>query len=94
MVADASTTGARRGISQAQLDYFRKIESMELEIPRLIGFGIHNRETFLQASEHASGTIIGSAFLKAIGDDRDLPVTEKARQFVGTILKDHPSQAT
>ena len=94
MVADASITGATRGISQPQLDYFRKIESMELEIPRLIGFGIHNRETFLQASQHASGTIIGSAFLKAIGDDRDLPVTEKARQFVDTILKDHPSQAT
>lgn len=86
MVADAATTGARDGISSLQLDYFRRIRAMDLGIPRLIGFGIFNAETFRAACAHAHGAIIGSAFLRAIGDERDLPVTEKAGLFVDEIL--------
>jgi tryptophan synthase alpha chain len=87
MVADSSTTGARKGISTSQLDYFRKIDAMSLSIPRLIGFGISSHETFLKACDHASGAIIGSAFIRAIGDDGRVSVSEKAKTFVNSILK-------
>ncbi|MCF8345814.1 MAG: tryptophan synthase subunit alpha [Bacteroidales bacterium] len=86
MVADSSTTGARSGISSSQLEYFRKIDAMNLSIPRLIGFGISSHETFRKACEHASGAIIGSAFIRAIGDDNKVSVSEKAKAFVQTIL--------
>ena len=66
MVADSSTTGARSGVKDHQLDYFRRIESMNLKIPRLVGFGIFNNETFSTASSFASGAIIGSAFIRML----------------------------
>ncbi|MDV7394461.1 tryptophan synthase subunit alpha, partial [Arthrospira platensis SPKY1] len=59
MVADAAITGAQSGISDRQLAYFRRIQKMGLLNPRLIGFGISNRETFLTACGYANGAIIG-----------------------------------
>ncbi|MBQ9713600.1 MAG: tryptophan synthase subunit alpha, partial [Bacteroidales bacterium] len=42
---------------------FRRIASMGLRIPRMVGFGISNRPTFDAACEYASGGIIGSRFV-------------------------------
>lgn len=72
MVADAATTGVRDHISDRQINYFKRIGEMNLEIPRLIGFGISNHETFETACRHADGAIIGSAFIKAIEESDDL----------------------
>jgi len=66
MVSNASITGAKSGISEKQLDYFRRIQNLELEHPRLIGFGISNHETFSTACRYAQGAIIGSAFIKML----------------------------
>jgi tryptophan synthase alpha chain len=63
MVSSASITGARRDISQEQIQYFQRINGMGLQHPRLIGFGISNRQTFDQACQYAQGAIIGSAFI-------------------------------
>jgi tryptophan synthase alpha chain len=87
MVADSSTTGAREGIREAQLEYFSRIEKMELGIPRLIGFGISNSDTFNVACQHASGAIIGSAFLKALGNENGKTTGEKVKDFVRSILE-------
>ena len=64
MVSSASTTGAKNSFDEAQLKYFQRINDMSLETPRVIGFGISNNETFVQATNFASGAIIGSAFVK------------------------------
>jgi len=69
MVADSSTTGARSGVKDHQLKYFRRIESMKLDIPCLVGFGISNQKTFATASSFASGAIIGSAFIRMLEDE-------------------------
>lgn len=87
MVADSSTTGARSGISDVQLEYFTRIEKMKLAIPRLIGFGISNSETFNVACRHASGAIIGSAFMKALGNKDGKTTGEKVKDFVRSILE-------
>ena len=84
MVSDASTTGARDGISEQQEAYFRRIAEMKLDIPRLIGFGISNHETFTTACQYASGAIIGSAFIRAL--DGEGSTTEKVRRFVDRLL--------
>ena len=41
--------------------------------PTLIGFGIHNRETFEWACQHANGAIVGSQFIRELNrlDDSD-----------------------
>ena len=66
MVSSASTTGAKESYNESQLNYFKKINAMDLRHPRLIGFGISNPVTLQQACENASGAIIGSHFIKCI----------------------------
>lgn len=67
MVADAAVTGATGGISPVQLDYFERIQKMELVHPRLIGFGISDHQAFQTVSQYAQGGIIGSAFIRQLG---------------------------
>lgn len=73
MVSSASITGAKEGISEEQLAYFNRINDMGLKNPRLIGFGISNHDTFMTACKYASGAIIGSAFIKALGSTGHSP---------------------
>ncbi|HMN90384.1 MAG TPA: tryptophan synthase subunit alpha [Saprospiraceae bacterium] len=76
MVSSASITGAKDGISEAQLAYFNRINNMQLKNPRLIGFGISNYDTFITACKYASGAIIGSAFIRALSETpSDAPAT-------------------
>jgi tryptophan synthase alpha chain len=72
MVSSASTTGAKTGISGDQEIYFKRINAMNLKNPRLIGFGISDRVSFVKASEFAAGAIIGSAFVKLVGQAQNL----------------------
>ena len=72
MVSSASTTGAKSGISEEQEKYFDRIKAMNLNNPTLIGFGISNQETFDRACAHASGAIIGSAFIKVLSKGGNL----------------------
>lgn len=71
MVSSASITGARSGISDTQLTYFERIKAMNLTTPTLIGFGISDNATFSKACEYATGAIIGSAFVKLLGNSED-----------------------
>ncbi len=66
MVSSASTTGAREGFGPEQKAYFERIHSMGLKNPQIVGFGISNSTTFEQATTHAKGAIIGSAFIKVL----------------------------
>lgn len=83
MVSSASTTGAKTGISTDQETYFKRIEAMNLKNPRLVGFGISDRESFIKASNGASGAIIGSAFVKLLGNAKNL--REEIVGFVKSI---------
>jgi tryptophan synthase alpha chain len=68
LVSTASVTGSGAGFGQAQADYFKRISDMKLQNPIVVGFGIKDRETFAQATAHADGAIIGSAFINALSD--------------------------
>ena len=83
MVSNSSITGAKSGISEEQLAYFNRIEEMNLQNPRLIGFGISNNETFQTACQYAAGAIIGSAFIKALKDSEEVEKT--TLEFVSMI---------
>lgn len=83
MVSNSSITGAKKEITQKQLDYFHRIHAMQLQNPRLIGFGISSHETFRTACQYAHGAIIGSAFIRTLAQALD--VGEAARQFVADI---------
>lgn len=64
MVSSASVTGSNSGFGDEQTKYFKRIAKMNLKNPQIIGFGISDNETFSQATQHAKGAIIGSAFIK------------------------------
>lgn len=83
LVSDASTTGVKSDIGRHQVEYFQRIRKMDLPLPGLIGFGISNRKTFRTACMHAGGAIIGSAFIRAIGEEG--PLEEKVERFISSI---------
>ncbi len=82
MVSSASTTGAKEAVATDQETYFKRIAAMNLKTPRLIGFGISNKATFDKACEYAQGAIVGSAYIKAIGEGI---VGEKTKEFVKMV---------
>ena len=66
MVSGASITGAKDRFDDAQQDYFRRINGMNLTHPRMIGFGISNKRTLQAAQAAADGVIIGSKFVSLL----------------------------
>jgi tryptophan synthase alpha chain len=72
MVSTASTTGAKDSFDEKTLDYFRRIDGMNLRNPRLIGFGISNKTTLDAAFANAGGAIIGSEFIRLLGSERSV----------------------
>lgn len=63
LVSSNSITGGTNAIT-FQTDYYKRIENMKLQNPHLIGFGVHDKNTFETVCEFGSGAIIGSAFIK------------------------------
>ena len=68
MVSSASTTGAQKEFGLAKQAYFNKVNNMHLKHPRMIGFGISNKQTFDAACAHSSGAIIGSRFVTLLNE--------------------------
>lgn len=71
VVSSSATTGAKTGIANAQIEYFKRIRALGLKNPLIIGFGISNKETFSNACQYAHGAIIGSAFVRAMDENKD-----------------------
>ena len=64
MVSSAATTGAQSSFGDMQVEYFKRIDTMELNAKLLVGFGISNAQTYQAATTYSKGAIIGSAFIK------------------------------
>ncbi len=79
LVSTASVTGSKSGFGVEQEAYFERIAQMNLKNPLVVGFGIHDANTFSQATKHTSGAIIGSAFIKTI--------TEKGLAGISPFIK-------
>lgn len=71
-VSASSITGAKGSFAEEQIAYFKRLESMKLKNPYLIGFGISNHETFAAASSYSSGAIVGSAFINLLKESKNL----------------------
>ena len=63
MVSSAATTGAQKEFDASKQAYFNKVNAMSLKNPRMIGFGISNKQTLESAQKNAAGAIIGSRFV-------------------------------
>lgn len=81
-VSSSSTTGKDKDM-KLQASYFEKLQSMKLQNPVLVGFGIRDKATFQAACQYSNGAIIGSAFVKAIENSANLQ--ETVQTFVRNI---------
>ncbi len=81
-VSSSSTTGNNKAISD-QTDYFKKLQSMQLNNPILVGFGIKDKATFQSACAYTNGAIIGSAYIKTLQNTINIQATTK--EFLNSI---------
>ena len=71
MVSSAAITGAQKEFNDAKQTYFSRINAMGLKHPRMIGFGISNKQTLQAAQSNAAGAIIGSKFVNLFEETGD-----------------------
>ena len=81
MVSSASVTGAKSTFGNTQTEYFKRIASLKLKTPTVIGFGISNQETYKIACDQSKGAIIGSAFIQFLEKEGE----EKIGSFIKSI---------
>jgi len=84
MVSSAAITGAQKSFDEAKQAYFRRINAMNLRHPRMIGFGISNKQTLESAQANASGAIIGSKFVTLLDETGD---ADKALDLLFSALE-------
>lgn len=84
MVSSASVTGAQSSFNDQKIAYFNRINAMNLKNPRMIGFGISNKQTLESAQSNAAGAIIGSKFVTLLNELKD---PDKALDALEDVLK-------
>lgn len=81
VVSSYGTTGGNKSMN-GQAVYFERVNRLALKNPHLIGFGVHDRESFETACKYARGAIVGSEFIRQLekGD-----ISEGVRAFVQSM---------
>lgn len=64
LISSNSITGGEIIFNNNHISFFKKINKIKIDTPKLIGFGISNKENFNIACLYSNGGIIGSAFIK------------------------------
>ena len=83
LLSSASITGKNLEVSENVERYFERIQNMKLQNPTVIGFGISSHQTFSKACAYANGAIVGSAFVKMLGSEKDY--LDKIPDFIRQI---------
>lgn len=83
VVSQSSITGKSDDITPQQKAYFSRIKNLNLSSPTLIGFGIHDQNTFDIACYYSHGAIVGSAFIRALNSE--LPIQNRINNFVKSV---------
>jgi len=82
MVSSYSTTGSGKGLEQSQT-YFERMNTLKLNVPKMIGFGIKDKTTFINACKYANGAIIGTSFVSAMEGNEN--IENKVQNFIKNI---------
>ncbi|HLS95388.1 MAG TPA: tryptophan synthase subunit alpha [Sphingobacterium sp.] len=69
LLSSNATTGKQLAVDNQAEHYFQRLKDMQLRNPLVIGFGIADHQTFRKATHYAKGAIIGSAFVKILGEE-------------------------
>ena len=67
LVSTSSVTGGKLDLNEDRyIDDLARIKDMDLNNPVVVGFGIHDHQTFSLVNKYFDGAIVGSAFIKAL----------------------------
>lgn len=66
VVSSSSITGKRSDFTKSQIQYFNKVNKLNLSNPTIIGFGISDKKSFKVACKYSNGAIIGSKFIQSL----------------------------
>ncbi|MCW5192457.1 tryptophan synthase subunit alpha, partial [Burkholderia cenocepacia] len=69
LLSSNATTGKQLAVDNQAEHYFQRLKDRQLRNPLVIGFGISDHQTFRKATQYAKGAIIGSAFVKILGEE-------------------------
>jgi tryptophan synthase alpha chain len=81
-VSSSSTTGGSQNLVNQQ-DYFLRLSTLGLTNPVVVGFGVRDKASFEAACQHSNGAIIGTAFIRAIGQAPD--IRKATKEFISKI---------
>ena len=86
LLSSASVTGKALQLNDQVDAYFSRIKAMQLKNPTIVGFGIGDNASFTKACEYNAGAIVGSAFVKFIGENADY--LDKIGEFISKLKGD------
>jgi tryptophan synthase alpha chain len=82
-VSSQAVTGGAVNASSSPEQYYQRLDELNLNHPVIVGFGISDKESFNLATKYHKGAIIGSAFLRAIGERGELK--NKVQDYISSI---------
>ena len=71
LLSSSATTGKDLNQSDEIGKYYERVKAMKLKNPLIIGFGISDKLSFDRANSYVNGAIMGTAFVKSIGNKQD-----------------------
>lgn len=82
-VSSSATTGSQQNTDGVEV-YLKRLQSMQLKNPVLVGFGIKDKASFDRACTYTNGAIIGTAYIQALNQGKS--VEETTRSFIRSVL--------
>ncbi|WP_017258567.1 tryptophan synthase subunit alpha [Pedobacter arcticus] len=83
LLSSSATTGKDLDQSDKISKYYERVKAMNLKNPLIIGFGISDKASFDRANKYVDGAIMGTAFVKTIGNKEDY--LSHIPEFIGKI---------
>ena len=83
LLSSSATTGKDLNQSDEIGKYYERVKAMNLKNPLIIGFGISDKASFERANKYVDGAIMGTAFVKTIGNKEDY--LSHIPEFIGKI---------
>ncbi len=86
-VATLGVTGSRTSLDESARETVLRLRGQS-EAPVAVGFGISSAEDVTRVRQFADGVVVGSAFLRALGNETKAPIVrQRGVEFLGPLLE-------
>lgn len=84
-VSVTGVTGAREGTALGEVPAMLALARQHTDVPIAVGFGVKDAQTAHEVAALADGVVVGSAFINAVREGRDVPAL--ARSLAGGCVR-------